>query len=108
MSIGSLSGLAASIAGIPLAQTKGSEIDRAQQDASAQQRVAQSDQKAESAAGIGETNGEDHEASERDADGRLPWRMRQNAQDTTEPAAASPPASKDTSGQSGNLLDLNG
>ena len=73
MSVGPMGGVAGSVAGSPLAQTKGSEPERAQQEAVAQQRRAESDQKADSAAGIGETDGEDHETAERDADGRRPW-----------------------------------
>jgi hypothetical protein len=105
--IGSFGGIAASVAGTSLAQAKGSEIERAGQDAGANERVAQSEQKAESAAGVGETNGQDHETSERDADGRLPWRMGQLPEKTADDAAAAPP-SKDSTGQSGNLLDLSG
>ena len=107
MSIGSLSSVAASAAGTPLAQAKGSEMERAEQDVGAQQRKVQSDQKAEAAAGIGETDGENHEPAERDADGRRPWEFPARNPET-EPAAQSPRPSKDTSGQSGNLLDLSG
>jgi len=99
--------LIGSLAGTPLAQTKGAEVERAQQDAAAQERRALSDQKADSASGIGETDGEDHETSQRDADGRRLWE-RQNAGHPHREPAAEPPSSKDASGQSGNLLDLSG
>ncbi len=108
MSVGPLGGLAASAAGSPLAQTKGSEVERAQQDAGAQERQIQSEVKAESAAGIGETDGEDHETAERDADGRRPWeRMPHRAKDEAT-AKAEPPRSKDLTGESGTQLDLSG
>ena len=73
MSVGPLGGLAASAAGSPLAQSHGSEVDRSRQDAAAQQRKVLSDQKAEDAAGIGQTDGEDHETADRDAVGRRIW-----------------------------------
>jgi hypothetical protein len=108
MSIGSLGSVAASAAGSPLAQAKGSETERAEQDVGAQQRKVQSDQKAEAAAGIGETDGENHEPADRDADGRRPWEFPAGNSPDAEPAAHPPRPSKDTSGQSGNLLDLSG
>lgn len=112
MSIGPLGGLAASSAGSPFAQPKGSEVDRAQQDSSAQQRKIQTDQKAESASGIGQTDGENHQAGERDADGRRLWEKtadKKEGQTAPEEGQASrTPAGKDPSGQSGSLLDLSG
>jgi hypothetical protein len=108
MSIGSLSGVAASVAGTPMAQAKGSEVERAGQEAGAEQGKVQSDQKAESAAGIGETDGADHEAAERDADGRLPWQRRRLPEKIKTDPPPAPAASKDSTGQSGNLLDLSG
>jgi len=112
MSVGPMGGIAASAAGSPLAQTKGAETERARQDAGAQQRRVDSDQKAESAAGIGETNGEDHETEDRDADGRRLWEepAEKTAEEETEGDAATPPPrlSKDVTGESGNLLDLSG
>ena len=58
-----------SAAGAPLSQTAGSETERAQKESLAQQRQVGRDQKAEQAAGIGQTE-QDQESSERDADGR--------------------------------------
>jgi hypothetical protein len=112
MSVGPLGGVAGSVAGSPLAQTKGAEPERAQQDALAQQRRVESDQKADAAAGIGQTDGEDHEAAERDADGRRLWEPPPEA-DTAEQAQQQPGPpprrqSRDATGQSGNLLDLSG
>lgn len=112
MSVGPLGSVAGSAAGSPLAQTKGSEPERAQQDADAQQRRTVSDQKAEAAAGIGETDGEDHETAERDADGRRLWEPPPEGKNAEEAQQQSGPPlgrqSKDATGQSGNLLDLSG
>ena len=112
MSIGPLGGVAGSVAGSPLAQTKGSEPERAQQDAAGQQRRIESGQKADSAAGIGETDGEDHEAADRDADGRRSWEPPPEAtssDETQQQDDQSPQRqSKDATGESGNLLDLSG
>jgi hypothetical protein len=109
MSVGPVGGLAGSVAGTPLAQTAGSEVERAQQATSNQERLVQTELRAERASGIGEADGDDHETADRDADGRRPW----------ETAPATPPAgppqspadasqSKDASRQSGNLVDLTG
>ena len=101
MSIGPTGGIAGSAAGSPLAQTSGSEVQRAEQDAAGQKRRIQMDQKAENAAGIGETDGEDHETEERDADGRRLWEESAKAEQTPEsseadarPRARTPPASE--------------
>jgi len=111
MSIGSLGGVASSAAGSPLAQTKGSEAERTEQDATAQQLRAESEHKAEAAAGIGQTDGEDHEPAERDADGRRPWEVGPKSQEDEATERATPrelPQGKDATGQSGTQLDLSG
>jgi hypothetical protein len=100
----------ASAAGTSLAQSKGSEVERANNEVGAQQRQVFGERKAESAAGIGETDGQDHETAERDADGRRLWEAageRKKGSDAQD-SGSSPPLSKDASGQSGNLLDLSG
>jgi hypothetical protein len=114
MSLGSLGPIASSAAGSPLSQTKGSDVERAEQQGANQARRAQADQQADSAAGIGEADGEDHETAERDADGRRLWEGPPQGQ-TAEPepteADGSPGESRrsrDSTGQSGNLLDLTG
>lgn len=110
MSVVPLGGLLASAAGTSLAQSKGSDVDRTQQDSAAQQRRVQTDQKAESAAGIGETDGEDHAAGERDADGRRLWEQMPGGSENG-PGQDNDPGrhgSKDPTGQSGSLLDLSG
>jgi len=110
MSVGSLASLAASVAGTSLAQSKGTDVERTQNEARSVERQVQSDTKAENAAGIGETDGEDHETAERDADGRRIWEdMRRKKEESDEAySPLDPPRSKDASGQTGTLLDLNG
>jgi hypothetical protein len=113
MSIG-LGGVVGSAAGAPLSQTAGSEAERAQKEALAQQRQVDSNQRSERAAGIGQTE-QDQESSERDADGRRLWeasakRPKDDAaeQPVAEDAAAALRQSKDPTGQSGTQLDLTG
>ena len=109
MSIGLLSNIGGSVAGTSLAQLRGSDADRAQQEGNARDLRVQSDQKAELAAGVGQADGDDHQTADRDADGRQLWRLR-NPQSQQE-SADSPPQdsrSKDPTGQSGNMLDLSG
>jgi hypothetical protein len=112
MSVGPLGGAAGSAAGSPLAQTKSSDVERAQQDDTVQQRQIRSAEKAESASGIGETDGEDHDTAERDADGRRLWEgppAEAGAEASEEdPADENVPRSKDVTGQSGHMLDLSG
>lgn len=108
MSVGPMGGITNSAAGSSLAQTRGSEVNRAQQDASAQERRVHNDKKAESAAGIGETDGDDHETAERDADGRRLWERTVAGKQTGEEPPADQRRGKDATGQSGSLLDLSG
>ncbi len=110
MSIGPTNPVVAGLAGTPLAQTKGSDVDRNQQASGSRQARDFSAQKAENAAGIGETDGQDHEAAERDADGRRPWQspIQQSPESPETPANARSSPSKDASGESGSLLDLSG
>jgi hypothetical protein len=112
MSIGPLGALGASAAGSPLAQTKGSDVERAQDDTGAQKRREVSEKKAENASGIGEADGEDHEAADRDADGRRLWENSPESSHADDAHGGTAPSSqrqsKDTTGQSGNLIDLSG
>jgi hypothetical protein len=105
MSIGPL-GTVVGAAGSPLAQMKGAETGRLQEEVGAQGRRVYHGRKAEAAENVGQPDGEDHETAQRDADGRRPW------EDQPEPEndAHSPVArqSKDPSEQCGNLLDLTG
>jgi hypothetical protein len=111
MSVGPLGGIAGTVAGTPLAQTKGSEVERAQQDVKNQQRRVQNNLRAENAAGIGEADGEDHETAERDADGRRFWEESQGPPDSQQAGAeadATRRRAKDATGKTGSLLDLSG
>lgn len=107
MSIGP-SGIIGSAAGSQLSQAQGTDLNKAQQDTANQARQIETDRKAESAAGIGETE-QDEQISDRDADGRRLWeeplgKGEQEDETTTEP----PHKSKDATGSKGNKLDLNG
>ena len=109
MSIGSMGSVAGSAAGSPLSQAAGSEVERARQDAAALERRVHVNEKAADAAGVGQTDGEDHEAEERDADGRRLWEEPPKADGTDlDESGADARKSKDASGQRGNLLDLSG
>jgi hypothetical protein len=109
MSIGPMGALAGSAAGSPLAQTVGTETERAQQEVSGQQRRMDAEKKAEAAAGIGQTDGEDHETADRDADGRRMWENAPEGKgDANDRAEDEGPKSKDASGKSGTQLDLSG
>jgi hypothetical protein len=108
MSVGPLS-FAGSAAATPLAQSKGSDVDRAEQETAAQQREFQHELKAEQAAGIGQTDGEEHETEDRDADGRRLWELPAKKPAVTEETAkAEELHSRDVTGQCGNQLDLTG
>lgn len=107
MSVGPLGG-AAVIAGAPLAQTQGSEVERAQQESVRHQRQVAAQEQAADAAGIGRTDGENHQAQERDADGRRLWESPAARRRQEDAADALPRASKDPEGVSGSQLDLCG
>ena len=109
MNVGPL-GMIGSIAGSPLAQTKGSDIDKNKTDTGNQQRQVETNLKAEAAEGIGTTQ-EDSETSDRDADGRRLWELdgtarKAAAEETSE--EYTPPQAKDPTGERGGTLDLSG
>ncbi len=108
MSVGPTAGLAGSVAATALAQTKGSEVDRAQQATGNQERRVRNEQRAESAGGIGEADGDDHQTDQRDADGRRPWEAPTAPTSAPSDPSAASRLSKDASRQSGNLIDLTG
>ena len=109
MSIGLLSGIGGSAAGSPLAQTRGSDVDRAQQDSSAQATSCPQPRERQQAAGVGQADGENHQTNDRDADGRRLWeippRKTQSGADAEE--FHCPPV-QDPTGQSGGTLDVTG
>jgi hypothetical protein len=110
MSMAPLGGIATSAAGAPLSQTAGSDTERAHKESLAQQRHIEAGQKAEQAAGIGQTE-QDQESSERDADGRRPWEEAAKSPKQSANGGAPGPhsrQSKDATGQSGTQLDLTG
>ena len=98
-------GIAAGVAGSPLAQTTGAEADRIAHSLDVQRRRIHNDRKAEAAAGVAEPDGENHESADRDADGRLP--PDQTPQWLGDEANA-PRQGRDHHRERGNLLDLIG
>ena len=109
MSISFVPGIIGSAAGSPLAQSKGSDLEKASHDTGTQKRQSESTEKADAASGIGQTS-EDQETSDRDADGRRIWEVdeKQPKAEEEETAEKSERKSKDSSGLSGNQLDLSG
>jgi hypothetical protein len=106
-------GFFSSIAATPLSQSKGSDVDRATQDTSGQAAQTTNAAKAENAAGIGATDGDEHGANERDADGRRIFEKSPSKRKPAPPVAdvaplAPAPLSKDATGNAGNQLDLTG
>jgi len=103
-----------SVAGSQLAQTKGAESDRASQESSRQDNTQRAEKKAESAAGIGETE-EEKPTSDRDADGRRilenheePEADEKSTADDAADQAGEQRKSRDATGQRGTNLDLSG
>jgi hypothetical protein len=107
MSVGSL-GVAGPLAGSALAQSSGTTVERAKQDAASFQRQVDSTRQAADASGIGQTT-EDHQTSDRDADGRTPWEQAPRdgaASSETEEPPIEEQKSKDPTGDAGTMLDL--
>ena len=93
-----------------MAQAKGSEADRIRQETVLHERAVESTAEAEAAEGIGTTH-EEQAASDRDADGRRPWEIgpqddqsRGDSGESREPGQRA----KDPTGQAGSQLDLSG
>src|SRR5439155_24904744 len=108
MSIGSL-GIIGGLAGTAVPQ-RAAEADRAERQTTEQARTVDAGERAENAAGIGQTE-EDSQTSERDADGRRLWeKQRRKKAIPAESAAAAfqTPLAKDPSGTCGGSLDLVG
>ena len=110
MTVGPL-GFFGSIAATPAAQ-RGADTERVQHDTTRQHGEGKNEMLAETAAGIGETDGDEHGANERDADGRRPWEIVQNGKKPDSDAALSDAPllrqSKDVTGTTGVQLDLTG
>lgn len=108
MSIGPL-GFIGGVAGSPLAQSKGSELERTQHDVAGQERQTEVGRQADTAAGIGAADGEEHQTGDRDADGRRLWEAplgKKAGADEGPSRVGESPRPIDPSGQSGGQLDL--
>lgn len=112
MSIGIIGG----VAGSQVSQVK-SDADRVRAASDAQARAVDSQQQAEDAAGIGKTDGKNHETHDRDADGRRFWEPPPEPKDElsleangveSNTAGTSTPNPVDLTGESGGQLDLTG
>ena len=104
----------------PQAQTQSADVDRTAQEVAEQAREYDAETKAENAAGVGQTDGEEHESNQRDADGRRLWEKNpalsadennaeqpEESEEDSDGAISHPPhASRDATGESGNQLDL--
>ena len=99
-------GIPSSVAGTPLAQSKGPKLDRVREEIQARERLESARKTAEAAAGVGPADGEDHHAAQRDADGRQPSHDPPRAEQDQDPADE--PLIEDPQGQRGRLLDLSG
>lgn len=108
MSVGPL-GFVAGVAGTPLSQAHGGDVDRLQQETSNQTRQVRGQQQAADAAGVGTTE-QDSQAEDRDADGRRLWEPAPSPpREETDPLEAeTQPRARDPQGQSGTELDLLG
>ncbi len=108
MSVGPL-GTIGSLAGTPLSQAKGSEVEKAAQDTSDQARCREAGQRAENAAGIGRAE-KGSATNERHADGRRMWEAadRTSNAEPAETPPAEPRGSQTSSGVPGNTIDLSG
>jgi hypothetical protein len=110
MSIGPT--FAPAVAGGALAQAHAAQAERGR-EAAERQIQATFAASAEQAAGVGATDGEEHQTSDRDADGRRLWeapaigRSPKKAGDSTA-EANSPPVANDPTGALGHGLDLSG
>lgn len=111
MNVGPLGGVLAGAAGSQLAQTKGSDVERAAQDTGQQQRTDKLAQQADAAAGVGQTE-EDQGTEERDADGRRMWEGPPDGSGQEQPGDEHQQQrkrqAKDPTGTAGNSLDLTG
>jgi len=108
MSMGSFN-ILGSAAGVPYAQNNSSDVQRASQDSNSQKREQMSADKAESAAGIGETDS-DQATEDRDADGRKIWEAAHKKEGSAEKEQVldQEPRSRDATDTRGNHLDLTG
>ena len=114
MDIASINSLASG-AGSPLAQARGSEIDRAATETTVHLQNLKAKAKADQAATVAQADGENQTSQDRDADGRMPWTIISKQQElsndnSAEENEAPVEASKivDPTGIRGSILDLIG
>ncbi len=112
MQIGSLAGLAASLAGQSLAERRNAEGNQAADNAASTRQTA-NQERAEASAGIGATDTQDQQPNDRDADGRqvlsrLPREDDEDQPDQDSEQQNQPPLrqSVDPDRKCGNSLDL--
>ncbi len=94
-----------------MAQSQGPETDRAQRESTVHQRGVQYDAKADQAAGIGQTDGEEQTTEDRYGDGRQPWQLPAAGEPATgadHQKQEKPSAPRGPSGTNGRLIDLSG
>ncbi len=113
MSVGGMGGILGGAAGSPLSQSKGAAAEQTANETAAQKGKLSNEKKADAASGVGQTDGEGHEAHDRDGDGRKLWEAPVEAGEAAgeQEESDSAPAerkSKDASGNSGGSLDLSG
>jgi len=109
MSVGPSLNILASVAGTPLAQTNGSEIDRTRRQTDAFKIQLHQESKADSAAEVAASDGEGTSVTERDADGRQAWEVPVRTikfKSTTSQSRR--PMAYDPANDSGTELDLTG
>jgi hypothetical protein len=89
---------------------RANDTDRVQHDTARQQAETTNDLHAEKAAGIDETDGQEHSPNDRDADGRRPWEIAAREKKQAQDELAPPPIrqSRDITGTTGTQLDLTG
>ena len=107
MSVGPMNSIG-SFAGAPLAQTKGSEIDRARQDAVRHEARVREGAKAADAEGIAAADGEEKRTEDRDADGRRLWEFFEQPAANDSQAVVEPQQAPDAEGIRGGAIDLSG
>ncbi len=107
MNINPIVGLAASLAGQPLAERQSVDGDQSAESAAAQRALA-NQKKAEAAAGLGAMDAQDQQPHERDADGRqvLSWVIGDDHDAQPDGSDGRPPCSLDPDGDRGGAVDL--
>ncbi|MBL9122913.1 MAG: hypothetical protein JNG90_04725 [Planctomycetaceae bacterium] len=109
MSVGPTLSVLASAAGVPLAQTKGTEVDRTRREVDALEVQLRREADALSAAGVAAADDQRHSATEREQDQRPAWILSQQKPAVRPGASAARPASAyDPEELAGQELDLRG